>query len=285
MKEKFEEDIISKEVLTVIKSKYDQFFAAEQRVADYVLTYPREAVNCNVSQLAKASGVSDATVVRMCRHLGYTGYYQFRITLSRDLGKEEQAKELMLQSEGVLSRIFNEYVKIVVDIGKSLDESTLQQCITLLEKAETVYVLGIGNASNLSQYLGFRLERLGVRSVYDNIPEYMVNHINLAKKDDVLIAISKSGISKPVIRGIGLAKERGMKVVSITAIADSPVANMADNLLLTKAEETPFSIKTSYAYLNEVIVIEALLDYFEKRSNVKDMERNRPEIVLAEYKI
>ena len=285
MKDKMDENIISKEVLAVIRSKYGQIFAAEQRVADFVLAYPGETVNCNVSQLAKASGVSDATVVRMCRHLGYTGYYQFRITLSRDLGKEEQAKELLLQDQGNLSRIFNEYVKTVVDIGKSLDEAVLRKCIALLKTAETVYVLGIGNASNLSQYMGFRLERLGIRSVYDHVPEYMINHINLAKEDAVLLAISKSGISKPVIRGIELAKDRGMQVVSITAVLDSPVAEMADCLLLTSVEEPPFSVKASYTYLNEIVVMEALLEYFEKLINANNKERNRPEIVLAEYKI
>ena len=80
------EDIIGKEALQVISSEYNKIFSAEKKVADFILTNPHRAVELNVSELAKASGVSDATVVRMCHHIGYTGYHQFRIALSKDLG-------------------------------------------------------------------------------------------------------------------------------------------------------------------------------------------------------
>ena len=84
-KVKANDDITRREVLQVIKDEYENIFAAEKKVADYVLKHPGRTVELNVSELAKASGVSDATVVRMCHHIGYTGYYQFRITLSRAL--------------------------------------------------------------------------------------------------------------------------------------------------------------------------------------------------------
>ena len=76
-----ERDFLKREVLDVIKEQYDLIFSAEKKVADFVLQNPQKAVECNVSELAKHSGVSDATIVRMCHHIGYTGYYQFRITL------------------------------------------------------------------------------------------------------------------------------------------------------------------------------------------------------------
>ena len=65
-------NILDKEVLEVIKEEYDKIFSAEKKVADFVLKYPQKAVESNVSELAKQSGVSDATVVRMCHHIGYT---------------------------------------------------------------------------------------------------------------------------------------------------------------------------------------------------------------------
>ena len=60
-------NILDREVLEVIKEQYDYIFSAERKVADFVLQNPQKAVDSNVSELAKQSGVSDATVVRMCR--------------------------------------------------------------------------------------------------------------------------------------------------------------------------------------------------------------------------
>ena len=76
-----------KTVVEMIREKYNQIFMAERKVADFVLETPERAVNANVSELANLSGVSDATVIRFCKRIGFQGHYQFRITLSRDLGR------------------------------------------------------------------------------------------------------------------------------------------------------------------------------------------------------
>lgn len=50
--------MLDKPVLEVIKDNYGKIFSAEKKVADFVLEHPQEAVDANVSELAKASGVS-----------------------------------------------------------------------------------------------------------------------------------------------------------------------------------------------------------------------------------
>ena len=57
-------------VFETIRERYDSIFEAEKKVADYILEYPEKAVDYNVSELADVSGVSDATVIRMCKHIG-----------------------------------------------------------------------------------------------------------------------------------------------------------------------------------------------------------------------
>lgn len=63
--------MLDKPVMDVIRENYEKIFSVKKKVADYILEHPQEAVDANISELAKGSGVSDATVVRMCHHLGY----------------------------------------------------------------------------------------------------------------------------------------------------------------------------------------------------------------------
>jgi DNA-binding MurR/RpiR family transcriptional regulator len=77
-------------VIEIIKEKYQKIYTAERKVADFVLDRPQEAVNMNVAELAKQSDVSEATVIRLCHHLGYSGYYQFRILLAKE-GRQQPA--------------------------------------------------------------------------------------------------------------------------------------------------------------------------------------------------
>ena len=284
-KSKSRDSIIEKEALQVIRAEYDRIFSAEKKVADFVLEHPYQAVDMNVSELAKASGVSDATVVRMCHHIGYPGYYQFRIALSRDLGKRQQIADSDRESKCAVAQVFRGYAETMVAVGKRIDEETLWKCVDLLKEADLVHIIAVGNATNVSRYMGFRLERLGVRSVYDDIPEYSINHINLSGKNDVVIAISKSGVSKPIIRGMDLARERGLKTIAITASAQSPVASLADYLLLSSGEQEPFRIRKGYVYLNEMAVVEALLSFLVNRDKEKSVDADKPELILSDNKI
>lgn len=58
---------------------------AERRVAEYLLAHPEEGYLLSITELAMGSGVSEATVVRLAKTLGYRGYQELRIALARDV--------------------------------------------------------------------------------------------------------------------------------------------------------------------------------------------------------
>lgn len=278
-------EIIEKEVLQVIRENYEKFFSAEKKVADFVLQDPRRAVDSNVSQLAKHSGVSDATVVRMCHHIGYTGYYQFRITLARDLGKLQYGSTSPVKGKGSVEKVFQSYAKALLEIGRAIDPKVMLECVELLKTCKQAHIMAVGNTSPLAQYMGFRLGRLGVKCTYNVAPEYFLNHVNLAEEGDILIAITQSGTSKQVIQGLELGKEKGLKSIAITAFAQSPVSDLADYVLLSSGKEEAFSYYKSYAHLNETAVIDALLNFVTNEELIKTKNADKPEMMLSEYKM
>ena len=278
-------DILDKEVLEVIRENHEKFFSAEKKVADFVLQNPQKAVDSNVSQLAKHSGVSDATVVRMCHHIGYKGYYQFRITLARDLGKIQYGSVSAVKSKDSVEIVFQEYAEAMLDIGRTIDSEVMWNCVNLLKTCKQAHIMAVGNTSPLAQYMGFRLGRLGVRCTYNIAPEYFLNHVNLAEEGDILIAISQSGNSKQVVQGLELGKEKGLKSIAITAFAQSPVSDLADHVLLSSGKEETFGYYKGYAHLNETAVIDALLNFVTNEELIKTKHADKPEMILSEYKI
>lgn len=280
-----EKNFLEREVLEVIKERYDDIFSAEKKVASFVLQNPQKAVDCNVSELARNSSVSDATVVRMCHHIGYTGYYQFRITLARDLGKKQYSSVDEIESKDSVEKMFGEFAKAMLVIGRRLDLEVVRDCVNLLKTCKQAHIMAVGNTCPLAQYMGFRLGRLGIKSTYNVAPEYFLNHVNLADEGDILIAITQSGTSKQVIQGMELGKEKGLKSIAITAFAQSPVSNMADYVLLSAGEEGPFSYYKGYAHLNETAIIDALLNFVTNEELIKTTQADKPEIILSEYKI
>lgn len=251
-------NIEDEEVLEVINEKYMELFPAEKKVVDAILKKPQNVVNYNVADLAKKSDVSVATIVRLCHHLGYEGYYQFRLLLSRDLGK----KQTRAKKSG---DAFGSYVEELADsvwaIGRRLDQGQLREVLDVLKNAPMVHLIACGNATNVSRYMGFRLERLGIRCTYPELTEYSVSHINLADEDEVVLAISKSGISKRVIDGMTIAKGKNMKVIAITASLKSEVAKLADYVLNSSVRQETFDFYNGYSYFNEYVIVDTVLNF------------------------
>lgn len=277
--------ILNKEVLEVIRSHYDKIFSAEKKVADFVLQNPQKAVDSNVSELARHSGVSDATVVRMCHHIGYSGYYQFRITLSRDLGRKQYDNTVVIGSRDAVEKLFQEYAEVMLSIGKQIDADIMWNCVNLIKTCKQAHIMAIGNTCPLAQYMGFRLGRLGVKCTYNVAAEYFMNNVNLAEPGDILIAISQSGTSRQVIQGMELGKEKGLRSIAITAGAQSPVSALADYVLLSAGKEEAFSYYKGYAHLNETAVIDALLNFVTNEELINKLQADKPEMILSEYKV
>ncbi|RDY27495.1 MurR/RpiR family transcriptional regulator, partial [Lachnotalea glycerini] len=248
-------------VLELIKDNYQEIFSAERKVADFILKNPENAVNSNVSELAQKSGVSDATIIRFCKHIGFQGYYQMRIQLSADLGRHSAANMLNeIDESDPVSSMFQRFANNLIEIGRNISVKEMEYCVGLINGADHVHLIAVGNTSPHAMYMGFRLERLGVHATYNMLPEYMMNHINLAKENDIIIALSESGSSKQIIQMLDFAKRKGLKNIVITGYRHSPVSKYADCLLLTKVAGEAFDYLKEYSHLNCIAVVDAVLE-------------------------
>lgn len=276
--------IEDKPVLTIITEKYDEIFQAERKVADFILRNPNEAINLNVSELATRSGVSDATVIRLCKHLGYQGYYQLKVCLFRDIGyRETDTAKKNPGKESSLSAYVKEMGTMISKIVELNEENAFDECVKIIKNSATVYLCALGNTATLSMYTGFRLERLGFRSSFDLQPEFFMNHINLATENDCLIAISESGTSRSIVTAMELARKRKMKVIAISAYGYSPVSRLADVLLQAPVSGNRKGT-VQHSRLGEMAILDILFLMLENEISVDKSIIENPEILLSETK-
>ena len=81
--------IIKTSVIENIKHNFEELFPAEKKTAQYILDHLEEVTLLNISQLAKKAHASEASIVRMAKHLGYNGFFQMRLLLSNDVAQKE----------------------------------------------------------------------------------------------------------------------------------------------------------------------------------------------------
>jgi 6-phospho-3-hexuloisomerase len=111
---------------------------------------------------------------------------------------------------------------------KAIDELDLEQVEKMIQmilgaQSKKIFVVGMGRSGFVGRAFALRLMNLGF-NVY-----FLGETITpAADKDDLVIAISGTGMTKLVLSATTVAKEVGTRVVAITSYKDSPLGQMAD---------------------------------------------------------
>jgi 6-phospho-3-hexuloisomerase len=114
---------------------------------------------------------------------------------------------------------------------EEMDESQVETMIQLLlgAKDKKIFVVGMGRSGFVGRAFALRLMNLSF-DVY-----FLGETITpAAGEEDLVIAISGTGMTKLVVSAASAAKEIGAKVVAITSYKDSQLGQIADQLVLVK---------------------------------------------------
>jgi 6-phospho-3-hexuloisomerase len=114
---------------------------------------------------------------------------------------------------------------------EEIDETQVENMIQMLlnSKDKKIFVVGMGRSGFVGRAFALRLMNLGF-NVY-----FLGETITpAAGKDDLVIAISGTGMTKLVVSAASAAKEIGTKIVAVTSYQESQLGQMADQLVLVK---------------------------------------------------
>jgi RpiR family carbohydrate utilization transcriptional regulator len=252
-------------MLTHLRNHYAALSASEKRVADIVIKDAESVVEQPIATLAKRAKVSQPTVVRFCRSLGFTGYAEFRIRLARAVAADVAPGVPFVhrdvkpadQPADIVAKIFNRATGTLMQVSKALDTHAFEAAIKLLADAKRVEIYGLGNSAIVAQDAQYKFFRLGAPAIH-----YADSHMNilsapLLNKGDVVIAISASGRTRELCHAAEQARDAGAKVIALTT-RDSPLAKIAHVVLNAEVEEDPDVYSPMTSRIVHLTIIDAV---------------------------
>ncbi|HBN97380.1 MAG TPA: RpiR family transcriptional regulator [Firmicutes bacterium] len=228
-----------------IKSIYPVLKPAERRVADEVLRRPNHVVHLSITELAKEAKVSDATVVKFCKRLGYKGFQEFKILLAQDVvvkrsvieGEVEPGDDICTIKE----KVFRSNISALQDTIQVLDADALGLAVKALAQAREIHFYGLG-ASSIAAFDGEqKFSRIGRRASAFVDTHMQITRAVLLQPGDVVIGLSRSGETREIVEAVRTAGECGAVTIAITNHSASSLAKEADLVLLTCTQGNLFS--------------------------------------------
>ncbi|GAA2005526.1 MurR/RpiR family transcriptional regulator [Nocardiopsis rhodophaea] len=251
-----------------VRSLLPSLAPAEQRVAERIIDDPERVAASSITQLAKDCDTSEATVIRFCRTIDFTGYRELRLTLATEVGQARgagiSAREVASDINPddtlvtVVEKIAYTDARAVEDTGAQLDVGTLETVVEALAAARRIDVYGVGASAFVAADFQQKLHRIGLASFAWSDNHVMLTSAALLSEGDVAIAISHSGTTIDTINALAEAKRRGATTVAITNFPRSPISQSADHLLTTAARETTFRSGATASRLAQLTVVDCL---------------------------
>jgi DNA-binding MurR/RpiR family transcriptional regulator len=228
-----------------------------QKLGDFILTDPQKVLYLTITELARETDTSEASVTRLCRHLGCKGYTEFKMALALDVQHNQPAA---LASGDSIDILVEETVQALRDTGKFINREVLQLAVEALHQAKTIQIYGVAASAITGEYLHYRLLRLGKSAqLFGDMHRAAMNASTL-KEGDLVIAISASGSTKDVMHVVKVAKKQNARVLMLSNTLRSPMGSLADMLLVAARPEGPFNAGALSGKVGAMLLVEVLIN-------------------------
>lgn len=269
-----------------IKSKYFDLRPSEVKVADYVLRNAKEVSKISIANLSETTGVSEPTIIRFVKCIGYKGYREFKDHIIADMvgNKIDENISMLhgfkLQKEDKIQNIpqktINTTINILGETLKSICTKSYEESINMIINARRIDIYGVENSISVISDLTNKLLYLGL-DVRRQEDIYMQNLCaSSLTEEDLAIGISYSGTSKDTVDIMKRAKNSGAKTLVITNFDKSMISNFADVVIHGSNSKNDiygnaiFS-RTSQIAIVDMIYMGIILSDYERFSKTLDV--------------
>ncbi|XTZ40591.1 MurR/RpiR family transcriptional regulator [Salmonella enterica] len=243
-----------KNLLLRLRQERSGYSPTQQKLVDLVLVDPNRVLYLTITELARESATSEASVTRLCRLLGYKGYNEFKMALALNIQHSSSPRE---QGDDI-TRLVDDSIQALRDTAQLLDRSQLEQAAMALHQAISVQIYGVAASAIIGEYLHYKLLRLGKPAqLFSDMHRAAMDAI-VPKQNSLVVAISSSGSTRDLLHVVQLARGSGALVLVLSNTPRSPLASLSDMLLVAAKPEGPLNAGALNAKVGAMLLVELL---------------------------
>ncbi len=163
---------------------------------------------------------------------------------------------------------------------EAVDEEFARAVELILSRKGRVIVTGIGKSGIVGKKIAATMTSLGTPAIFLHPTESLHGDLGIVSRDDVILAISKSGNSDEFVTLLPLFKRWDIPIIAITANRDSELSRQADVIIALPGvkEACPYDIAPTVSTTLTMAIGDALAIVlaYEKNFRLEDFAELHP---------
>ena len=259
-----------------IRRKLPHLTESQKVIANYIVENPQKLALCSIRELERELRISKSTIVRLAQTLGYKGFYELKAEflegIRNNMGPISRYKTFLSEPHekvNFIGLIAEETINNIQKTLQLIDQAQYKKALKMLKEAGHVYTIGIGISSCLAEMAAYLFNRVSINASYMSYgPLKFTEKIINISPDDLIFAFSFPPYSRETIEAARYAKERGMKVISMTDKATSEIVQHSDVFIQIFVE----SITISNSIMSVLFLLYSLIAQLGEELKNKTLE-------------
>jgi RpiR family carbohydrate utilization transcriptional regulator len=233
------------ELVYRIQERYASLRKSEKIVADYLRENAGTRLDFSITELARLLGLSEATISRVSRALGYQGFSDMKLSLAEAVGNRSTFANIPFEideGDSLITTSGNLVMLLAANMQgtqRLLDGDRLQRAVSAIRAAKKVVFIGVGGAAAMCEEAAHLFMKAGLDvAAYNDTYSQIIAAANLDAQC-VLIGVSHTGTTLGIANALSVARENGATTIAITNDAESAVAQAASIVFTTWQSSTP----------------------------------------------
>ncbi|MDB5621838.1 MAG: hypothetical protein JWR39_401 [Devosia sp.] len=231
------------DIIARLKARLEEGNRAEVRLIEVILGEMHFATTAPIAEIARRAGVSEPTVTRLARSLGFASTREMKVHMAQALAlggaylRAAETAEGSHTSHQVVATICSRAHAALDLISVALANCDITGLGEMIAGAKRIIIYGTGgNSSMAAVELQNRLFRLGLNSTAYADPQLQSMSASVSDKQTVVIAFSTSGRVRSVLDAVAVARQYGATCIAITK-PGTPLAGATQHLVPFVFEE------------------------------------------------
>ncbi|GAB3459846.1 bifunctional transcriptional regulator/glucokinase [Massilia terrae] len=258
---------------------------AEQRVAALVLEQPRLVLNEPIADIARTAEVSQPTVIRFCRSLGFSGLAEFKLKFASSLTGAIPVRHSQVRgsdsTHDLSAKVIDNTVSAILKFRDQLDVRAVDRAIELVSRANRVEFYAMGDASVVALDGQHKFFRFRIPTTVYGDGHLLKMAAELLRPGDVVIAVSNSGTAPELLAAMDAARAAGADIIAI-GNGHSAMARKAGVVLAVEHAEDSSTFLSMISRILQLLLIDIVsVGISVDEHNANDAEARERRLLIS----
>ncbi|WP_448819869.1 MurR/RpiR family transcriptional regulator [Cetobacterium sp.] len=250
----------------IIKSLENNLSESEKVIAMYVIKNKKIIGEITSTELAKKIGVSQSSIIKFIKKIGFSGYVAFKLQLERDLEHKKNLLKNKIHSEidledsleEVTKKTLAETVEALNTTVGVIDYKNFETIIEKIRESGRILIIGTGMSSIVARDLELKLMKIKIDTVHYESKQMQLMKLSTMDVNDLIIAISHRGETQEILDVVGIAKEMNICVISITSIGKNTLSSLSDYNIGVVSKESILRSSAISSRMAQMIILDSI---------------------------